>query len=93
MDYFGLGLAFDFLHYRPLVRPSAVDFPLDSSYFAWIAFEGHPFDRASEVVVVVVGAVAVVVLVVEDSSWVAYCLVHYHRVHLYSDYSVIVASV
>lgn len=78
MDYFdfGLGLAFGRLRWRSSDQPFAVDFRLDSSYFAWTAF-GGPFGQALE-------AVAVAENAVEDSSLVAYCLVHFRQVHLNS---------
>lgn len=79
VDYFGLDLAFDRLHFQTLGQPFAVDFRLDSSYFAWTAFGVRPFGQA-------LGAVAAAAEnAVVDSSLVAYCLVHFRQVHLNSD--------
>lgn len=77
VDYFGLVLAFDHQHWLTLDQPFAVDFQLDSSYFAWAAFE-VPFGQA-------LGAVAAAENAAVDSSSVAYCLVHFRQVHLSSD--------
>lgn len=82
MDCFVLAPAWFVQRYLAF-DPFAGDFRLDSSYSAWIAFEGHPFDRARPLVaaVVVVAACAVV-----GSSFAAYCLAHCHPMHLDFDF-------